>query len=51
MECSRFEQRSVVKFLMAEKFKPSEIYRRKCDVYKELCFNEKKKKKNLYKMS
>ena len=32
-ECSRFEQRSVIKFLVAEKCKPCEIYRRICNVY------------------
>ena len=32
-ECSRLEQRSVIKFLVAEKCKPCEIYRRIYDVY------------------
>ena len=31
-ECSRLEQRSVIKFLVAEKCKPYGIYRRMCDV-------------------
>ena len=41
-ECFRFEQRSVIKFLVAEKCKPYENY---CyDVYGEACFSQK----NLY---
>ena len=32
-ECSGFEQRSVIKSLLAEKCKPSEIYRRMRDVF------------------
>ena len=42
-ECSRFEQRSVIKFLVAEKCKTWEIYRSVFDVYEEACFN-----KNIY---
>ena len=34
-ECSWLEQRSVMKFLLAEKYKPCEIYRRMYDVYGE----------------
>ena len=30
---------SVMKFLVAEKCKPCEIYRRMCDVYDEACFS------------
>ena len=44
-ESSRLEQRSVIKFLVAEKCKPCEIYRRMSDVYGEACFSEK----NVYK--
>ena len=31
----QIEQRSVIKYLLAEKCKPCEIYRRMCDVYVE----------------
>ena len=34
--------RSVIKFLMVEEYKPHEIYRRMCDVYGEACFSKKK---------
>ena len=44
-DCSSLEQRSVTKFLVAEKCKPYKIYRRMCDVYEEVCFSKKKKKK------
>ena len=37
----RFEQRSVTKFLVAEKCKQCEIYRRMCDVYEDACLNQK----------
>ena len=40
-----FEQKTVIEFLMAEKSKLCEIYRRMCDKYREACFNQK----NLYK--
>ena len=40
------EQRSVMKFLPAEKCKPCEIYRRFCDVYREACY-----RKSIYKWS
>ena len=40
-ECSKLEQRSVIKFLVAEKCKPCEIYRKMCNVHGEACFNEK----------
>ena len=35
-DCYRLEQRSVIKFLVAKNCKPYEIYRRICDVYREL---------------
>ena len=38
IECFRQEQRSVNKFLPAEKCKACEIYRRMCNVNKEACF-------------
>ena len=38
---SSFEQRSIIKFSVAEKSKPCEIYRRMCDVYREECFSQK----------
>ena len=38
--CSR--QMSIIKFLLAEKCKPCDIYRRMCDVYRETCFSHKK---------
>ena len=41
---NRLEQRSVIKFLMAEKCKQWEIHSTMCDVYGEVCFNEKKKR-------
>ena len=34
------EQRYDMKFLLAEKYKPWEIYRM-CDVYREACFSKK----------
>ena len=40
-ECSRFEQRYVIKFLLTKKCKQCEIYKRKCDMYREVCFSEK----------
>ena len=40
-ECSWLEQKSVIKFLVAEKCKPCEIYRRMCDVYRKACFSQK----------
>ena len=39
-ECSRLEQRSVIKCSVAEKCKPCEIYKRMCDVYGEVCFSK-----------
>ena len=42
-ECSSLEQRSVIKFLLTEKCKSCEIYRKMCDVYGEVCFNLKKR--------
>ena len=40
-DCCKFEQRSVIKFLVGKKSKPYEIYGRICDVYGEICFNQK----------
>ena len=37
----RFEQKSVIKFLVAEKCKPCEINRRICNVYEEASLNQK----------
>ena len=42
--CSRVEQKSVRKFLVAELSKPSEIFRRMSDVYEEACFSQKMSK-------
>ena len=38
--CSKIEQRSVIKFLVAEKCKPNEIFRTFA-VYEKACFNSK----------
>ena len=46
IEWSLLEQRSVIKYLVAEMCKPCEIYRKMCVMYREACFS---KKKNLYK--
>ena len=35
------EQRSVIKFLVAEKSKLCEIYKRMGDAYREACFSQK----------
>ena len=35
-ESARLEQRSVIKFLLAEKCKQCEIYKTMCDVYREI---------------
>lgn len=43
--CSRIEQRSVIKFLVAEECKPVEIHRRMSTVYGATCFS----RKNVYK--
>ena len=40
-ECSRIEQKFVIKVLMAEKGKPCEIFRRICGVYGEDSFHQK----------
>ena len=40
-ECSRNEQRSVIKFLQAVNCKPCEIDKRMCDVYVEANFSKK----------
>ena len=42
-QCFRLEQRSAIKFLMTEKYKPYEIYTR---TYTEKCFSKKKMSKN-----
>ena len=34
--------KSVIEFLVAGKYKPSEIYKRMYDVYGEACFSKKK---------
>ena len=36
----QIEQRSVIKYLLAEKCKQCEIYRRMCNVYREACFSQ-----------
>ena len=41
VECFRLKQRSVIKFLLVEKSKPYEIYRKICDVHREECFSQK----------
>ena len=38
---------SVIEFLIAEKWKTCEIYRRVCGVYGEECFNQKMSRKGL----
>ena len=40
-EYSRFEQKSVIKFFVAQKYKPWEINRRVSDMYGETCFCQK----------
>ena len=40
-ECSRLQQRSVVKFLLGEKCKPCENHKRLCDGYRETHFSQK----------
>ena len=40
-EASRLEQRTVIKFLMAQKCKPCEIYRRMHGVYWEAYFSQR----------
>ena len=37
-EYTRLEQRSVITFLEADKCKSSEIYKRMCNVYEDICF-------------
>ena len=39
-EFSNLEQMSVIKFLLAKKYKPCEIYRRMYDVYREAGFSQ-----------
>ena len=51
VKCSRLEQRSIIKFLLAENCKPCEIYRRICDVYGEARFIKKKMFTNRLNMS
>ena len=43
--CSRLKQRSVIKFLLGEKCKPNDIYRKMCNMYGKICFSQK----NVYK--
>ena len=43
-ECSRIEQKFVIKVLVAEKCKLCEIYRM-CNVYRKACFSQKNVKK------
>ena len=38
IENSKLKQRSLIKCLVAEKYKPCEIYRKLCDVYRKACF-------------
>ena len=40
-KCSRLEQKSVFKFLIAGKCKQCEIYRRMYDMYRKACFSQK----------
>ena len=40
-QCSTFEQRSVIRFMLAEKCKSCEIYRRMSDVYGETLFSQR----------
>ena len=49
-ENSRLKQRSVIEYLVVEKFKPNEIYKKMCDVYGEVWLNKKKKKKKCLQM-
>ena len=37
----QIEQRSVIKYLLAEKYKLCEIYRKMCGVYGEACFSQR----------
>ena len=37
----KLEQRSIIKFLVAKKCKPYEIYRRMSDVYEKACFSQR----------
>ena len=39
-ECSKHEHRSVIKFLPDEDCKSYEIYKRICDLYRDVCFNQ-----------
>ena len=38
----QIEQRSFIKYLLAEKCKRCEIYQRMCEGYREACFSQKK---------
>ena len=38
----QIEQRSVIKYLLAEMCKACEIYRKMCDVYEEVYFSKKR---------
>ena len=39
-DSSKLEQWSVIKFLLAKKYKQCKIYRRMCDVYREVCLSQ-----------
>ena len=39
-ECSSIEQSSFLKYLVASRYKPWEIYRKMCDLYREACFSQ-----------
>ena len=39
-EFSRLEQRSLMKFLVAQNYKPCEIYKRMCEVYAGTRFHQ-----------
>ena len=45
LSCSSLEQKFIINFLVAKKWKPCEIYRRMCDVYGEAILV-----KNIYKI-
>ena len=41
IECSRLEQKSVIKFSLIKKLTPCEIYKKMRDVYREASFSLK----------
>ena len=47
-EWSRLKQKSIIKFLVVEKSKPWEIYRRMCDVYQEAWFSRREEKEKMF---